>query len=143
MNVVDKSVLIERSAAQMFELVDRVEDYPRFLPWCDDTDLIERTESRTVATIHISYHGIGAHFSTENAKEFPCWMTIKLIEGPFKQLEGIWRFTPLSETVCKVEFRLEYEFSSRVLQKVLGPLFNRIANTLVESFVKQAQQTHG
>ncbi len=143
MAVVEKSVLIERSVTQMFELVDRVEDYPKFLPWCGGTELIERTEQKTVARIHINYHGVKAHFSTANAKEIPIFMHIALLDGPFKQLEGSWRFKPLGENACKVEFRLEYEFSSKMLDKVLGPVFNHIANTFIESFVKRAQQVYG
>ena len=143
MALVEKSVLIERTAAQMFELVDRVEDYPKFLPWCGGSELIERTESRTSARLHINYHGLKAHFATENPKESPRWMDIKLREGPFRHLDGGWKFTPLGDAACKVEFRLHYEFSSKVLEKALGPVFHHIANTFVESFVKRAQQIYG
>lgn len=143
MALVEKSVLIERTPAQMFALVDRVEDYPQFLPWCGGSELIERTESKTSARLHINYHGLKAHFATENPKESPHWMDIKLREGPFRQLDGGWKFTPLGDAACKVEFRLHYEFSSKVLEKVLGPVFHHIANTFVEAFVKRAQQIHG
>ena len=143
MAVVEKSVLIERSVAQMFELVDRVEEYPEFLPWCDGTELIERTENKIVARIHINYHGAKANFSTENAKEFPHWMNIRLRDGPFKRMDGGWRFTPLSDNACKVEFRLSYEFSSKLLEKLLGPVFSHIVGTFVESFVKRAKHIHG
>ena len=127
----------------MFELVDRVEDYPKFLPWCGGTELIERSDEKTVARIHISYHGVKAHFATENRKTFPLRMDMTLLEGPFRQLDGHWSFKALGETACKVEFHLHYEFSSRILEKVLGPVFNHIASTFVESFVKRAQQVHG
>jgi ribosome-associated toxin RatA of RatAB toxin-antitoxin module len=143
MAVVEKSVLIERTAMQMFELVDRVEDYPKFLPWCGGTELLERTESKTSARIHINYHGLKAHFATENAKEVPNWMNIALREGPFRKMDGRWKFTSLGETACKVDFRLQYEFSSKILEKALGPVFHHIANTFVESFVKRAQQIYG
>ena len=143
MAVIEKSVLIERSAAQMFDLVDRVEDYPKFLPWCGGTELIERTELKTIARIHINYHGAKAHFATENDKESPRWMRIALREGPFRQMDGGWSFTPLGDSACKIEFRLHYEFSSKLQEKVLGPVFNHIAVTFVESFVKRAQQVHG
>ncbi len=143
MAVVEKSVLIERSAAQMFELVDAVEDYPKFLPWCGGTELLERSDTRTAARIHINYHGIKAHFATANDKEAPRRMDIRLTEGPFKHMDGGWIFTPLGETACKVEFRLHYEFSSKLLEKVLGPVFHRITETFVESFVKRANQIHG
>lgn len=143
MAVVQKSVLIERTAAQMFDLVDRVEDYPRFLPWCGGTELLSRTSSMTAARIHINYHGLKADFSTENAKEAPLWMNITLREGPFHHMDGGWKFTPLGDTACKVEFRLHYEFSSKILEKALGPVFHHIANTFVDSFVKRAEQVYG
>jgi ribosome-associated toxin RatA of RatAB toxin-antitoxin module len=143
MAVVEKSVLVERTATQMFELVDRVEDYPKFLPWCGGTELIERTSTKTSARLHIDYHGLKAHFATENSKEAPRWMHIELREGPFRSMDGGWRFTPLGDTACKIEFRLHYEFSNRILEKVLGPVFHHIANTFVESFVKRAQQVYG
>lgn len=143
MAVVEKTVLIERTPAQMFDLVDRVEDYPLFLPWCGGTELHERTDTRTVATLHINYHGLKSHFSTENEKEMPGWMSIRLRDGPLKRLDGMWRFIPLGDSACKIEFSLHYEFSGKLLEKALGPVFNHIANTFVESFVKRANQRYG
>jgi ribosome-associated toxin RatA of RatAB toxin-antitoxin module len=143
MALVEKSVLIERTPAQMFELVDRVEDYPQFLPWCGGTECHGRTDILTGATIHISYHGIKTHFSTKNTKEYPRLMEIRLTDGPFKHMDGRWMFIPLGDSACKIEFRLQYEFSNRLLEKVLGPVFNHIADTFVESFVKRAQKVYG
>lgn len=139
MAVVEKSVLIERSAVQMFELVDRVENYPQFLPWCGGSTVLERSADKTVAQVQINYHGVKSQFSTVNFKEFPTLMRMQLLDGPFKTLDGSWYFKPLGETACKVEFKLHYEFSSRLLEKVIGPVFNHIASTFVDSFVKQAQ----
>ncbi|HQR04704.1 MAG: type II toxin-antitoxin system RatA family toxin [Proteobacteria bacterium] len=143
MAVVEKTVLIEFTPAQMFDLVDRVEEYPRFLPWCGGIELHERSTDRTVATLHISYHGVKSHFSTENAKEAPFHMRMALRDGPLKHLDGDWRFTPLGEHACKVQFRLHYEFSNRLLEKVVGPVFNHIANTFVDAFVQRAHHVHG
>ena len=143
MALVEKSVLIERTPAQMFELVDRVEDYPQFLPWCGGVDLSERTATRTVAKLHINYHGIKSHFSTENEKQAPHLMNIRLIDGPLSRMDGQWRFIALGDVACKIEFRLHYEFSSRLLEKVLSPVFNHISNTFVESFIQRAQKIYG
>ena len=139
---VKKLVLIEFTPAQMFELVDRCEEYPQFLPWCSGAEVPVRTETLTVATLHISYHGIKANFTTENTKRAPLEMHISLKEGPFRHLDGCWRFTPLGETACKIDFNLHYEFSSKLLEKVLGPVFNHIASTFVDAFVKRAQQVY-
>lgn len=143
MALVEKSVLIAHSAQQMFDLVDRVEDYPQFLPWCNRTELKYRDESRTAATLFINYHSVKSHFTTENDKQAPTLMTIRLIDGPFRRLEGAWRFRALNETACKIEFQLSYEFSSRMFEKVIGPVFSHIANTFVDAFVRRAEQVYG
>lgn len=138
-----KSVLVPYSAAEMFELVDRVEDYPQFLPWCGGTDLIRRDETVTEATIHISYLSVKQHFTTENAKRIPELMTIQLKNGPFRKLEGAWHFRRLADTACKIEFELHYEFSSHLLEKVLGPVFGMVTNSLVDAFVHRAENVYG
>lgn len=143
MPLVEKSALVAHTPAEMFELVDRVEEYPKFLPWCGGTELHERTADRTVATIRINYHGLKLHFSTENTKQAVSAMHMQLREGPFQRMTGDWRFTPLGEQACKVEFRLDYEFSSKLVQKTLGPVFNKITETFVDSFVKRAKHIYG
>jgi ribosome-associated toxin RatA of RatAB toxin-antitoxin module len=143
MAMVKKSVLIERSSQQMFDLVDRVEDYPKFLPWCSQTRCEFRDEQRTVATLHINYRNVTSHFTTENDKESPQWMRIHLVDGPFRRLDGLWRFKPLADYACKIEFQLSYEFSSKMFEKVIGPVFSQIANTFVDAFVKRANEVHG
>lgn len=139
---VKKLVLIEHSATRMFNLVDRVEDYPQFLPWCCATELLKRDDAITAARLHINYHGVKADFSTENDKIYPAHMLIKLVEGPFHHLLGTWDFKPLGDTACKIEFDLHYEFSSKLLEKAVGPVFHHIANTFVDSFVKRADRLH-
>ena len=141
--MVKKSVLIERSSQQMFDLVDRVEDYPKFLPWCSQTRCEFRDEQKTVATLHINYRNVTSHFTTENDKESPQWMRIHLVDGPFRRLEGLWRFKPLADYACKIEFQLSYEFSRKMFEKVIGPVFSQIANTFVDAFVKRANEVHG
>ncbi len=135
---VNKQVLIEYTPAQMFALVDDVARYPEFLPWCAKAEVLSCTSTQTQARLHIHYHGIRTHFGTLNTKQAPSEMTLKLVEGPFKQLEGLWRFTPLGEHACKIHFQLQYEFSSSMLSKVLNPVFNHIANTFVEAFIERA-----
>ena len=137
---VKRSALVANSPAQMFALVDAVEDYPQFLPWCGATKVLHRDETTTRATVEINYHGIRQSFTTENTKRPPQGMLIRLVEGPFRKLEGEWRFTALGDQGCKIDFQLSYEFSGRLLAKVIGPVFNYIANSLVEAFVKRALQ---
>lgn len=138
-----KSVLVGYSAAQMFELVDAVEKYPEFLPWCGGTHLLHRDQTLTRATILINYHGVKQSFTTENTKEPPRLMEIRLVEGPFRHLDGTWRFLDLGGRGCKIEFRLHYEFSSKLLEKLVGPVFHYIANTFVDAFTRRARQVYG
>jgi ribosome-associated toxin RatA of RatAB toxin-antitoxin module len=142
MNRVEKTVLVMHSAEQMFALVDAVEDYPKFLPWCGGINLLERTETSTSATLHINYHGIKQHFTTQNVKHFPQSMEIKLKDGPFKQLNGDWRFVALSDKACKIEFRLNYQFANIFLEKLIAPVFSHIATTFVDSFVARADKIY-
>ena len=124
----------------MFALVDEVEHYPLFLPWCAAAEVHHRSKAETVAALHIDYHGAKTSFTTRNRKDPPQWMHIGLESGPFRHLAGHWRFKPLGERACKVEFRLEYEFSNRILDKLVGPVFHHIASTLVEAFIARADE---
>lgn len=143
MALVNRSVLVGHSAQQMFELVDRVEDYPQFLPWCGGTNVSMRTEDRLVASIDINYMHIRQQFSTENSNEHPTLIRIRLVDGPFRLLEGEWRFRALGDAACKIEFMLHYEFSSKILDTVLGPVFGFIANSFVEAFIERADRVYG
>ncbi len=143
MAFVQRSILVPYTPVEMYELVDRVEDYPLFLPWCGGTELHRRDERITEATIHIHYMHIRQHFTTENRKVYPHEMDIRLKRGPFRRMEGFWRFKPLGEVACKVELELHYEFSTHLLEKALGPVFGYVANSLVDAFVQRAEQVYG
>lgn len=143
MAVVHKSVLVAFSAEQMFELVDKVEDYPKFLPWCGGVTVHERTADKLVATLAINYHGVKQSFTTENTNTPHGMMKMRLKEGPFKQLDGTWTFKALRADACRVDFDLHYEFSSRLLESIIGPVFNMIANSFVDSFCKRADAVYG
>jgi ribosome-associated toxin RatA of RatAB toxin-antitoxin module len=127
----------------MFSLVDRVEDYPAFLPWCGGTTLHYRDPDVTRATILINYRGVRQSFTTENVKRAPREMLIRLVAGPFRRLDGSWKFTELAGRGCKIELALRYEFAGWLLEKLLGPVFQHVADTLVDAFVKRAGQVYG
>lgn len=143
MAVVHKSVLIPYSAEQMFALVDNIEDYPKFLPWCGVTEVHKREGDKVTALMRINYHGVKQTFSTENTNKPPTSIHMELIEGPFKHLNGTWTFKALRADACKIEFDLEYEFSSKVLEQIIGPVFSMIANSFVDSFCKRAETVYG
>ena len=140
---VNKTVLVEYGCGQMFALVHDVEQYPRFLPWCAAARVTPGTNGGTHATLHIDYHGVHTSFTTENNHQPPRAIDIRLIQGPFRHLQGNWRFTPLGDSACKIELRLTYEFSSKLLEKLVGPVFGYIANSLVDAFVRRAEQLYG
>jgi ribosome-associated toxin RatA of RatAB toxin-antitoxin module len=143
MAVVHKSVLLAYSAEQMYALVERIEDYPKFLPWCGGTDVRRQDGDKVVATLVINYHGMKHSFTTENANTPGQSIQMTLVEGPFKHLDGTWTFKPLRADACKVDFDLHYEFSSKVLEQLIGPVFNIIANSFVDSFCKRAEAVYG
>lgn len=136
-------MLVNYLPAEMYALVDDVERYPEFLPWCGGAEVEQRDDRVTRATLRIDFKGVRQSFSTENRKEFPYRMDIQLVSGPFRALSGGWRFTALGNRGCKVEFSLSYEFSSGLLEAVIGPVFEHISGTLVDAFVKRAEKIHG
>jgi ribosome-associated toxin RatA of RatAB toxin-antitoxin module len=139
MPTVLKSVLVQRPAAAMFALVDAVEHYPEFLPWCSGTQVLSRTPEITRARIDIDYHGLASHVSTLNRKEAPERMDLEFVEGPFETFRGHWRFVPLGDAGSRVEFALDYAFANAALDTLLGPVFGHIIETLVERFVARAE----
>ncbi len=143
MAVVHKTVFVAYSAEQMFALVDDVEKYPQFLPWCGEVRVVERTGHELVATLAINYHGIKQQFTTKNNNQPPHLMQMNLVEGPFRQLSGCWKFTELRADACKIEFDLNYEFSSKLLEHLIGPVFSKIANSFVDSFCTRAEALYG
>ncbi|WP_428423753.1 type II toxin-antitoxin system RatA family toxin [Methylibium sp.] len=151
MKHVKKSVLLWYSAREMYDLVTAVPDYPKFLPWCERTEVLESQEGSMTARLHLAYHGVRHAFTTRNAHIPGQSVVVSLVDGPFSQLEGIWQFVTLgapadggdAPRACRVEFDLRYAFSSKALEAVISPVFDRIAGTLVDSFVRRAEQVHG
>lgn len=142
MRRVKKSVLVPYSAKAMFELVDRVELYPQFLPWCDGARAIETRDDGKTARININYHGVRAHFTTDNVNRDGESIVVTLRDGPFRHLHGEWRFQPLATDACKIEFELAYEFATTALEGAVGPVFSHIANTFIDAFVRRAESVY-
>ncbi len=143
MTSISKSALVPYSPAQMFALVDGIEVYPEFLPWCRATQVLSRTDDEVRATIELSKGGVEKAFTTCNRNQKNKMIEMRLVEGPFKRLEGFWRFDALGDEGCKVSFDLEFEFASRMLDMVVGPVFSQIANSLVDSFHRRAVEVYG
>ncbi|HXZ55543.1 MAG TPA: type II toxin-antitoxin system RatA family toxin [Burkholderiales bacterium] len=143
MSSVGRSALVSHSAQQMFALVSEIESYPEFLPWCDRASFAERGPGRTVATLRINFRGLKEEFTTENLDRPNERIEMRLVSGPFRRLEGAWIFTPVSAGACKVELNLRYEFANVILRKVVGAVFDEIANSLVDAFARQADRRYG
>jgi ribosome-associated toxin RatA of RatAB toxin-antitoxin module len=149
LNSVHKTVLIWYSAQQMFELVSDVASYPQFLPWCDHARVLERHSDGQSAEIGIDFNGIKQRFATRNTHrqlDGGVWEDqLRLISGPFSQLEGHWRYTPVGHNndACRVELQLQYDFDNAAIAMLVGPVFDWIASSLVDAFVKRAQTVYG
>ena len=150
MKQVKKSVLLWYTPREMYELVTHVERYPEFLPWCSKVEVLAREVDTVTARLHLAYAGVRHAFTTRNRNEDGRSVRMELVDGPFSHLDGLWQFVPLIKpgssgepTACKVGFELSYAFSSGALEAVVSPVFDRIANTFVDSFVQRAESIHG
>lgn len=157
MKHVRKSVLLWYSARQMYDLVTQVQAYPEFLPWCDRAEVLEQTDVGMTARLGLAFSGLRHSFTTRNIHEAGRLVTVELVDGPFSRLEGRWAFTPVGGTpadttpshdggeaaACRVELDLQYALRTGPLELVLSPMFDRVANTLVDSFVKRAEAVYG
>lgn len=148
MKHVKKSVLLWYSAGEMQQLVTTVPDYPKFLPWCERAEVLERHDDGMTARLHLAYHGVRHAFTTRNRHEGEHTVHVTLVDGPFSQLDGVWKFTALKApdaqaSACRIDFDLRYAFSSRALELVVSPVFDRIADTMVEAFVQRAESVYG
>ena len=144
MKQVKKSVLLWYSPAEMYALVTGVEQYPQFLPWCAATEILERRDDGLTARVDMSISGIRQSFTTRNTHVLNESVHMELVEGPFSKLDGMWKFLPLANPkACKIEFEMSYGFSNRALELVVSPVFDQVANTLVDRFVKRAESLYG
>lgn len=140
---IHKSALVAYTPAEMFALVGDIEAYPAFLPWCRSARVIWREADEIKACIEMAKGSLQKSFTTHNRQQHNKMIEMRLVEGPFKRLEGFWRFDPLGDQACKVSLDLEFEFASRMLSMMIGPVFSQIANTLVDSFQQRAVQVYG
>ena len=143
MTTINKSALVNYSAKQMFMLVDDIDRYAEFVPWCTATESRNRTENSVEGTIYVSKGKIKLSFSTYNELAPYEEIRLKLVDGPFKHLTGTWTFTALGEHACKVHLRMEFEFSSKVMELALGYVFGHMANNMLDAFCKRAKEVYG
>ena len=142
MTVVQKSALVKFSAQQMFDLVNDIESYPQFLPWCSGSRILSRGDGVLEAELSISKGGFKKSFSTRNRIDQGGTITVSLLDGPFSYLEGVWNFMPLREDASKITLDLEFEMSGKLASLAFGAVFNQICNTMVSSFTSRAKEVY-
>lgn len=140
MPTINRSALVPHTTEEMFQLVDDIDRYVEFLPWCTESRVLERNEDEVTATIMLSKGSLNKAFTTRNLLQKHKMIEMRLVDGPFKHLQGFWRFDSLNDHACKVSLDLDYEFSSKLVALAIGPVFNQIANTLVDAFVTRAKE---
>lgn len=143
MKTVKRQALLPYSAQQMFELVNDVEKYPEFLPNCVGATEIERTETEVVASLAVAKGGFEKTFTTKNTNNPYDSIDMKLVDGPFKYLDGRWEFTSLDEKACKIELVVNFEFSNILTSMAFSSVFNHLAESFVEAFSKRAAEVYG
>jgi ribosome-associated toxin RatA of RatAB toxin-antitoxin module len=148
MKHVRRSVLLWYSPGEMSALVNDVRAYPAFLPWCESASVLEEHEDGVTARLGLAYMGVRHAFTTRNLHEGERAVRVSLVDGPFSELEGTWLFHPLGrpgseQQACKIEFDLRYAFASPALEALVSPVFDKVANTLVDSFVGRAEDVYG
>lgn len=144
MPLISRNALVPYSTEEMYKLVAAIEDYPKFLPWCRSTDVMSRTEHEVKASIEIARGALNKSFATLNRMQCNKMIEMRLLQGPFKHLQGFWRFDELkADSACKISFDLDFEFENRLVAMVAGPVFSQIANSMVEAFTKRAIEVYG
>ena len=142
MKKIEKSALVPYTPEQMFVLVDDIDAYSVFLPWCSQSEVVERTADEVKGQLAISYRQLNKSFVTCNINTPHSQIEMQLVEGPFKHLKGLWLFTPLGNDGCKIELNMEFEFANMLLDMTVGPVFGKIANSLVDAFTERAANVY-
>jgi ribosome-associated toxin RatA of RatAB toxin-antitoxin module len=136
-----RSALVPYSAEQMFDLIEQVEHYPQFLPWCTRTDLLERTDATVSATVEVGFRELHVRVTTRNEKRRPDWMAIHMEDGSFRHFFGEWKLAALGTLGCRIDFTLRYELALHA-EKLAGPLIDHAANQMVDAFVRRAEAVY-
>ncbi len=144
MSHIQRSALVHYSPAEMYALVNDIDSYASFLPWCRSSHILSQTETQIVASVEIAKGILNKTFTTRNTLIKDQRINLELMDGPFKKLQGYWQFDTLKmENACRVNLDLEFEFDSAMISIAAKPIFMQIATTLVEAFCKRAVEVYG
>ena len=140
---IQRSALVTFSPEQMFDLVVDVERYPQFLPWVVGAEVHESSPTDLLASMEMQRAGVKERFTTRNVMDRPHWMTLKLVQGPFRLLEGRWTFTPIGDAGTRIELAMRFEFANPVVALLFGKAFEQSCGQLIDAFVVRARPVHG
>ncbi len=143
MTKIKRHAIVGFSAQKIYQLVNDVNAYPEFLPWCASSRVLQQTAMTMVATLEVKKGKFRQAFTTENSLQAPHSIIMQLKDGPFTNLRGEWHFIPLNDNACKVSFELDFAFDNRIVALTLGPLFKQMANTMITAFSKRADDVYG
>ena len=143
MHRISKSAIVPYTPQQMFELVNNIDDYSQFLNWCDSSSILNQSDDQITASVEINKGGIKQAFSTLNTLTPYKSISMELVDGPFEELSGEWRFEPLGENAAKIHLDLQFKFKSMLIDMALSPVFKNIANSQLDSFVERAKYIYG
>ncbi len=143
MPIIHRTLQVPYSVSQMYALVNAVEDYAEFLPWCKESKVLSRDEDEVHATLTLAGGGFQKSFTTCNRMQSEKMIEIRLVHGPFKQLEGFWRFENIDENSCSITLDLEFEFSNMLLGLAFGPVFQQVVESLTDAFSERAKEIYG
>jgi len=138
-----RSALVTFSPEQMFDLVVDVERYPQFLPWVVGAEVHEKSGTGLLASMEMQRAGVKERFTTRNVMERPHWMTLALVHGPFRVLDGKWTFTPIADAGTRIDLAMRFEFANPVIALLFGKAFEQSCGQLIDAFVARAKQVHG
>jgi ribosome-associated toxin RatA of RatAB toxin-antitoxin module len=143
MRTIHRSALVSHTPREMFELVNNIEAYPQFLPWCSDARVLARDDQQIRAQLKLAKRGMETSFTTLNLLQRDRQVEMRLLEGPFRKLQGLWRFEPVDASACRVSLDMAFELSSKIMALTLGPVFEEAANHLVDAFLGRADEVYG
>lgn len=143
MTIIQKNALVPYTPAQMFDLVNRIEDYPQFLPWCKETTVYSRDGNEVKARIVVAKGAIRHSFATVNRLQQNKIIEVRLLEGPFRRLEGFWQFEAIETGGCRINFNLDFEFSNKLINLTTGPVLQKVAGSFIEAFCQRAKEIYG
>ncbi len=142
MTQIKKSVIVNHTPLKMFRLVKDIENYPKYLPWCTKSEITRHNDNEVIGAVYLEYLMVKMHFVTRNVYYPYSKIEMYFVDGPFKELNGSWVFTPLGEFGCKIDFNLEYKFSNSFFEKIIGPVFSYISKNIVDCFIKEANKNN-